>query len=197
MSSVCQDDTCLCWLGESSHSGIFPPCKKQCSSLTIASQLWHSLHCILAWNKCFLSQQRCLFWKVNAPIDMCHASVINDVLAVMTPPLSSLYTPPPLTATTTSGNAHVKHKSVIFPQLQNACAATANTSVKCSVWRELVCSGVPQDSGLELMKDTWAYVSETWLITGRGPDKTWWKVAASGQTKALEATGADQHAQKP
>lgn len=42
----------------------------------------------------------------------------------------------PLTRTaTTSGNTHMNLKSIIFPQLQNLCAARANTSVKCSVWK--------------------------------------------------------------
>lgn len=35
----------------------------------------------------------------------------------------------------TSGSTRTYRESIIFPQLQNPCAATANTSVKCSVWR--------------------------------------------------------------
>lgn len=107
---------------------------------------------------------QCLLWKANAPSDIYHACLTKDELSVKTPQFPFVHLPVTRTATT-SGNTQMYRKSIIFPQVQNLSAATANTSVKCSVWRGLVCSGVPEDSGLMLMKDTWAYMSETWFDT--------------------------------
>lgn len=140
---------------------------KQWSSLTIATYVKQET-CLSAFWQCKINvsffSARCLFWKANAPIDIRHASLTNDALSVKT--LQFLFVHHPVTHTTTSGNTHMNRKSIIFPQLQNLCAATANTSVKCSVWRVLVCGGVPEDSRQKLMKDTWAYMSECWFDKG-------------------------------
>lgn len=70
------------------------------------------------------------------PVTLLTPVLTNDVISVRTTQFPFVHpSPPPQLTGATSGSTCMCCESIIFPQLQNPCAATANTSVKCSVWR--------------------------------------------------------------
>lgn len=81
------------------------------------------------FGRVFIVRNKCTQWRLSRLFDKRRDICQDNTIPVCAPAAAHWGSP------ATSGNTRMYRESIIFPQLQNPCAATASTSVKCSVWR--------------------------------------------------------------